>query len=62
MQEILDYNFNWFYTGFKQQISEELVDNFRRCLININAGINNPQNQLPYQHIDFEEVKKRLAQ
>jgi hypothetical protein len=46
MQEVLDYNFNWFYTGFKQHIVEEMVYNFETC-----TGY----------HGIFDEAKTRLA-
>jgi hypothetical protein len=50
MQEILEYNFNHFYTTFKDLIIDELVDNFVK---------------LPTVNLDstyIEEVKKRLKQ
>jgi hypothetical protein len=59
MQTVLEYNFNWFYTGFKQQIVNELVDNFKSCVDQHNAVSNN---YVDYSSIDFTEVKKRLAQ
>ena len=46
MQEVLEYNFNHFYTTFKGLIVDELVDNFNNIIV-----INNS-----------EEVKKRLKQ
>ena len=39
MQEVLEYNFNWFYNGFKEVLVNELVDNYKRCLINYNPQI-----------------------
>ena len=50
MQEILEYNFNHFYTTFKDLIFDELVNNFVK---------------LPTVNLDstyIEEVKKRLKQ
>ena len=62
MQEILDYNFQWFYGGFKKLIIDELVDNFKRLLITWNAGkdITFPA-YVDYSMINFEQVKLRLA-
>lgn len=67
MQSILDYNFNHFYTNFKYQIVDELVDNFEHILCRINNG-RQPNNHSRY-HQRFElspeyllEVKKRLKQ
>ena len=67
MQEVLDYNFNHFYTTFKDLIVDELVDNFEHILCQINNG-RQPNNHSRY-HTRFEltpnyllEVKKRLKQ
>jgi hypothetical protein len=61
MQEILDYNFNWFYTGFRQKITEELVDNFVIATKQYNLNKSkNADNYLDISVIDFETVKKRL--
>jgi hypothetical protein len=67
MQETLDYNFNHFYTGFKDLIVDELVDNFDDVLKQVNHG-RIPGNHSRY-HVRFElepdyldEVKKRLKQ
>jgi hypothetical protein len=57
---VLEHNFSWFYGGFKQRIVNEVVDNFRRCLIQYNAG-RSPR-PLEFNYIDFEAVKKLLAQ
>jgi len=63
MQEVLGYNFNWFYGQFKQVIVDELVDNFRRCIIQHNAGKDSSfDSYIKYLHLDFDDVKKRLAQ
>ena len=53
MQEVLEYNFNHFYNGFKDIIIDELVDNFENIL-----SYNNKQ--LPKEYL--LEVKKRLKQ
>jgi hypothetical protein len=67
MQEVLDYNFNHFYTTFKDLIVDELVDNFEHILCRINNG-RQPGNHSRY-HQRFElppeyllEVKTRLKQ
>jgi hypothetical protein len=63
MWEVLDYNFEWFYDGFKKHIVNELVDNFRDCLISQNAGLGrNSAYVIDYSSINFETVKRRLAQ
>jgi hypothetical protein len=67
MQEVLEYNFNHFYTGFKDCIVDELVDNFEHILCQINNG-RQPNNHSRYhQRFDLpngylEEVKTRLKQ
>jgi hypothetical protein len=67
MQEVLEYNFNHFYTTFKDLIVDELVDNFEHVLQQINNG-RQPGNHSRY-HQRFEltseylqEVKTRLKQ
>jgi ribosomal protein L23 len=63
MQSILDYNFNWFYNGFKRHIVNEMVDNFQGCLIQHNAGRDvSFNNYIDYSAINFQEIKNRLAQ
>ena len=66
MQEVLEYNFNYFYGNFKNTIVNELVDNFAGVLGQINNG-RQPNNHSRY-HKRFElspeyllEVKKRLS-
>jgi hypothetical protein len=67
MQEVLEYNFNHFYTTFKDIIVDELVDNFEHILCQINNG-RIPNNHSGY-HRRYElspeyllEVKTRLKQ
>lgn len=67
MQEVLEYNFNHFYTTFKDLIVDELIDNFEHVLSCINNG-RQPGNHSRY-HRRFElpstylqEVKTRLKQ
>ncbi|CAB4129226.1 hypothetical protein UFOVP112_324 [uncultured Caudovirales phage] len=67
MQEVLEYNFNHFYTTFKDLIIDELVDNFEHILCRINNG-RMPNNHSRYhQRFDIspeylQEVKNRLKQ
>ena len=67
MQEVLEYNFNHFYNGFKDKIVDELVDNFDGVLRQFNHG-RIPNNHSRYHmrlelpNGQLEEVKKRLKQ
>jgi hypothetical protein len=60
MQEVLDYNFDWFYNGFKQTIVDEMVDNFRSCILAHNAGLP-ADKKINYNSINYQQVKSRLA-
>jgi len=61
MQEILEYNFNWFFTGFKNMIVDELVDNYHKILIRHNAGKDSSfPNYINCSHFNFEEAKQRF--
>ena len=68
MQETLEYNFNHFYTTFKDRIVDELVDNFENVLDRINTGPTpiihsiNPHQQFNFPEGYLAEVKKRLKQ
>jgi hypothetical protein len=67
MQEILEYNFNHFYTTFKDMIVDELVDNFEHILCQINNGRQPGNHSRFHQRYELtpeylEEVKKRLKQ
>jgi hypothetical protein len=63
MQDILEYNFQWFYTGFREHITNELVDNFEILIKKSNAGKDASfKNYLDSSMIDFDAVKKRLLQ
>jgi len=67
MQEILEYNFNHFYTTFKDLIVNELVDNFAHILCQINNGRQPGNHSKFHQRFELEdkyldEVKKRLKQ
>ena len=62
MQEIIEYNFNWFWVGFRKTIVNELVDNYRRCLIKFNAGKDSSFcNYVDYSQVDFENTKLVLS-
>lgn len=62
MQEILEYNFHWFYTGFKEKIVTELVDNFEIATkqYNLNKSMN-ANDYLDVSALDFDSIKKRLT-
>jgi hypothetical protein len=67
MQEILEYNFNHFYTTFKDLIVDELVDNFADVLKQINHGRIPGNHSRHHQRFELSptymlEVKKRLKQ
>ena len=63
MQDILEHNFNWFYTGFREQITNELVDNFELLIKKSNAGKDASfKNYLDSSMIKFDAVKKLLLQ
>lgn len=63
MQEILEYNFQWFYNGFREQITNELVDNFELLIKKYNAGKDASfENYVNSSMIDFNAVKKLLLQ
>jgi hypothetical protein len=63
MQDILEYNFQWFYTGFREHITDELVDNFEIVIKQYNAGKDASfGNYIDSSMIDFDAVKKRLLQ
>lgn len=66
MQEVLDYNFNHFYSTFKTAIVDELVYNYEHILCQINNG-RAPNNHSRYhQRYDLpinytQQVKNRLC-
>jgi hypothetical protein len=63
MTEVLEHNFNWLYGGgFKELIVGELVDNFRRCLIRHNAGLNTDNiNYINHSQMNWVDIKRRLT-
>jgi hypothetical protein len=62
MTEVLEHNFNWLYSGgFKKIIVNELVDNFRRCLIKHNAGLNSDNiSYIDHSRMDWADIQRRL--
>lgn len=62
MTEILEYNFNWMYGGFRGVLVDEMVDNFRRCLIQHNAGRDASMiNYVDHSHMDWADIRRRLT-
>jgi hypothetical protein len=67
MQEVLEYNFQHFYTTFKDLIVDELVDNFEHILCQINNGRQPGNHSRHHQRFELtndylEQVKTRLKQ
>lgn len=61
MQEVLEYNFNWFYNGFKNIIVDELVNNYHKILIQYNAGKDKSfSSYIDYSNFDFDLIKERF--
>lgn len=60
MMDTLEYNFNHFYTNFKEIIVDELVDNFESCVKQHNCGIIDVDRIVDISNIDFAAVKKRM--
>jgi hypothetical protein len=62
MSEVLEYNFNWLYGGFRKVLVDEMVDNFRRCVIQHNAGRNaGSVNYIDHSRMDWADIKMRLT-
>jgi hypothetical protein len=62
MTEVLEYNFNWMYGGFRKVIVDEMVNNFRRCVIQHNAGRDaSMMNYMDHQHMDWADIRRRLT-
>jgi hypothetical protein len=65
MKEVLEFNYQHFYTDFKKIIVDELVDNFMSILNVINHG-RMPNNHSSWHHIyeypegHIQEVKRKL--
>jgi len=60
MSGVLEHNFTWFYTGFKDKIIDELVDNFQACIIKHNAGKDSSFAGHLNHSIDFSKIKKQF--
>ena len=63
MQEVLEYNFQFFYNGFRTVIVNEMCDNFSGILGQINNG-RQPNNHSFYHRryeLDLGPVKQRLT-
>lgn len=61
MRESLEFNFYHFYTDFKKIIVDEMVDNFRRCLIQHNAGRDASMiGFVDHKHLQWHDIKRRL--
>ena len=62
MTEVLEYNFNWLYGGFRKVLVDEMVDNFRRCVIQHNAGRNaGSVNYIDHSRMVWADIKMRLT-
>jgi hypothetical protein len=62
MTEVLEHNFNWMYDGFRRVLVDEMVDNFRRCLIQHNAGRDASMvNYIDHSHMDWADICRRLT-
>jgi len=61
IQLVVVYNHNHFYNEFKNIIIDELVDNFKRVLIQHNSGMDSSfDNFIDFKNFDFESVKLLL--
>lgn len=60
MEKILDYNFEWFYNGFKHRVVSEMLDNFK-SIIAVYNSYQLPMDQFPINNINFDEVAKRFT-
>jgi hypothetical protein len=59
MEHILEYNFNWFYNGFKQKVVDEMLINYK-SIIAVYNSYQQQINKFPVERINFEEVRKRF--
>ncbi len=61
MNTVLEYNFTWFFTGFKNLIVDELVNNYHKILIQYNAGKDKSfGSYINYSNINFEQIKEKF--
>jgi hypothetical protein len=50
------------YGGFRKVIVDEMVNNFRRCVIQHNAGRDaSMMNYMDHQHMDWADIRRRLT-
>jgi hypothetical protein len=59
MQEILEFNFNHFYGDFKKIIVEEMLVNFKNCVVEHNSE---SHNSVDISNISFDQVQRLLSQ
>jgi hypothetical protein len=59
MKEVLDYNFNHFYSTFKELVVDEMLDNFKSCINQWNNGRIGDK-RIDLSMIDFVNVRKTL--
>jgi hypothetical protein len=59
MQPVLEHNFNHLWSGFRQKIVHELVDNFELCVRLWNNGRVDGR-ELPLHKIDLARTKEIL--
>ena len=59
MQTILDFNHEHFFNNFRKIITEELVDNFEKCVQLYNFDLSE-RFKLPIKNINFDHVKQLL--
>jgi hypothetical protein len=59
MQSILDFNHEHFFNNFRKIITEELVDNFEKCVRLYNFDLSE-RFKLPIENINFDHVKQLL--
>jgi hypothetical protein len=58
MQDVLEFNFNHFYGDFKKIIVEEMLVNFKNCIVEHNAE---STKTVDITSIDFEQVQQLLS-
>jgi hypothetical protein len=59
MKEVLDYNYNHFYSDFKKVIVDELIENFDKC-VRLHNRHRSERFQLPLYQLNYNKVKKVL--
>lgn len=61
MEEILDFNFNHFYSNFKCIVLSEMIENFEKCIKQLDVGVL-PEERLGIENFNAQEVYGRLTQ